>query len=64
MINDLNTNVYNNQIKTELKKFEAFYPADQKHLNYYNNNPNAGYCRVVIAPKVNKVKEYIQIQNL
>jgi len=26
------------------------------HQNYYNDNPNQGYCRVVVAPKVAKFR--------
>jgi peptide-methionine (S)-S-oxide reductase len=25
--------------------------------NYYNNNPNAGYCEVVIEPKIQKLRQ-------
>ncbi len=43
-------------IVTELKEFTQFYPAEPEHQNYYNNNANAGYCRVVIEPKINKLR--------
>lgn len=48
--------VYNNPIVTELVPLEKFYPAEQYHQNYYNRNGSAGYCRVVIDPKVKKLK--------
>lgn len=43
-------------IVTEVKKLEMFYPAENYHQNYYNNNKNQPYCRFVIDPKLNKVK--------
>lgn len=33
-----------------------FWPAEEKHHNYYARNPQAGYCQVVIAPKVAKAR--------
>ncbi len=40
--------------------FEAFYPAEDYHQEYFRHNPNQGYCRMVIAPKVAKFrKEYL-----
>lgn len=42
-------------VVTEIVPLEAFYPAERYHQNYYNQNPRAGYCRVVIAPKLSKL---------
>jgi peptide-methionine (S)-S-oxide reductase len=42
---------------TELAPLGPFYPAEEYHRDYYRNNPNQGYCRVVIAPKVAKVRK-------
>ena len=36
---------------------EAFYSAEAYHQEYYENNPNQGYCRVVIQPKVEKFEK-------
>jgi len=44
-------------VVTELKPLEAFYPAEEYHRDYYRRNPNQGYCRAVIAPKVAKVRK-------
>ena len=35
----------------------TFYPAESYHRRYYELNPEQGYCRVVIAPKVAKFRE-------
>jgi peptide-methionine (S)-S-oxide reductase len=44
-------------IVTEVVPLEAFYPAEDHHRDYYARNPNQGYCQVVIAPKVAKVRK-------
>jgi len=49
--------IWNNPIVTEITKFEKFYPAEDYHQEYYQNNPNQGYCRIVITPKVEKFKK-------
>jgi peptide-methionine (S)-S-oxide reductase len=49
--------VFSNKIVTEVTKFTKFYPAENYHQNYYNNNKNQGYCRAVINPKLDKFME-------
>ncbi|MDW7709528.1 MAG: peptide-methionine (S)-S-oxide reductase MsrA [Deferrisomatales bacterium] len=41
---------------TQVVPFDAFYPAEAEHRQYYRRNPGQGYCRVVIAPKVAKLR--------
>ena len=48
---------WDDPIVTELKPFAAFYPAEEYHRDYYRRNPNQGYCRAVIAPKVAKIRK-------
>lgn len=49
--------IWDNPIVTELAPFETFYKAEGYHQEYFENNPNAGYCRVVINPKVEKFEK-------
>lgn len=49
--------VFPSPIVTQVVPLEIFYPAEQYHQDYYNNNPNAGYCRVVIDPKISKLRK-------
>lgn len=44
-------------IVTEITAFEAFYPGEDYHQNYYNTHRGDAYCSAVIRPKVNKVKK-------
>lgn len=49
--------VYSAPTVTELSEMGVFHMAEEDHQNYYNENPNAGYCRFVIDPKVAKLKQ-------
>ncbi len=49
--------LWDDPIITEITAFDAFYPADEYHQNYYNDNPGQGYCRIVISPKVAKFRK-------
>lgn len=42
------------KITTELSPIAIFYPAEDYHQNYFNDNQSAPYCRAVIAPKIKK----------
>jgi peptide-methionine (S)-S-oxide reductase len=42
-------------IVTEITAASEFYAAEDYHQDYFNRNPNAGYCRIVIAPKLEKL---------
>jgi peptide-methionine (S)-S-oxide reductase len=53
--------VWPDPIVTQVEPLEAFYPAEAEHQGYYRRNPNQGYCRVVIAPKVAKLRsQYLE----
>lgn len=45
------------RIVTELVPLKTFYEAEEYHQDYYKKNPDAGYCRVVIRPKLEKLKK-------
>lgn len=44
--------LYSHPSVTEIVPLEAFFRAEDYHQRYYQRNPNAGYCRVVIGPKL------------
>lgn len=43
-------------IVTEIRPLDTFYPAEAEHQEYYRRNPNQPYCRVVISPKLAKLR--------
>jgi peptide methionine sulfoxide reductase MsrA len=43
-------------VVTEVVPFTAFYPAEVFHQNYFARNSGKGYCRNIIAPKVDKLR--------
>ncbi len=45
-------------VVTQLVPFKAFYKAEDYHQQYFERNPRAGYCQVVIVPKIAKLREY------
>ncbi len=46
--------VWDDPIVTEISPLTNYYKAEDYHQNYYNNNPNKGYCSAVIYPKLKK----------
>ncbi|GAP05355.1 methionine-S-sulfoxide reductase [Anaerolinea thermolimosa] len=49
-------NPWGRPIVTELAPMEVFFPAEDYHQEYFARNPEQGYCRVVIAPKLEKFR--------
>jgi peptide-methionine (S)-S-oxide reductase len=47
--------VFKNPIVTEIIPFSNFFPAENYHKEYYENNRSAPYCSFVIDPKVQKL---------
>ena len=48
---------WKNPIVTEIVPLGKFYTAENYHQDYYDRNPNQGYCAYVIAPKIEKLKK-------
>jgi peptide-methionine (S)-S-oxide reductase len=60
---ELNTSgTWKNPIVTEIVPFKKFYKAEDYHQNYYRNNTNQGYCRLVIAPKLRKFEKVFKLK--
>lgn len=45
-------------IVTEIVPFERFWKAEAYHQDFFAQNPNQGYCRAVVSPKVKKFEEH------
>jgi len=48
--------VFDAPIVTELAPLGEWYPAESYHRDYYQRNPDQAYCRLVIAPKLAKLR--------
>ena len=50
--------LYDRVIVTKVSPATKFYDAEDYHQNYYNQNASQGYCQMVIAPKLEKLRKY------
>lgn len=50
-------NVWSAPIVTELVPFEGFFPAEDYHRGFYQQNPDQGYCIYIIEPKLDKFRK-------
>ncbi|MEJ2126425.1 MAG: peptide-methionine (S)-S-oxide reductase MsrA [Candidatus Bathyarchaeota archaeon] len=51
---------WNRPIVTQVEPFKKFYKAEDYHDKYFARHPQAGYCKVVIAPKIAKLRKKYQ----
>jgi len=51
------SNAFDKPIVTEVTEHKVFFEAEEYHKNYFKNNPEQGYCRMVVQPKVEKFKQ-------
>ena len=51
------TGVWPGPIVTQLQPAPPFYKAEDYHQDYYAQNPDQPYCRVVVEPKVAKLRK-------
>jgi len=51
------SDLWPNSIVTEITPLDVYYPAEDYHQNYFNNNPYQPYCMMVVNPKVQKFRK-------
>jgi peptide-methionine (S)-S-oxide reductase len=51
---------FRNPIVTEVVPFQAFYPAEDYHRDYYRRNSRQSYCQAVISPKLAKFRAHFR----
>lgn len=51
---------FKDPLVTEVEKLTRFYEAEEYHHNYFAKHPDAGYCKVVIAPKLEKIERLVK----
>ena len=49
--------LFGQPIVTEVLPLENYWPAEDYHQDYFENNPNQGYCAFVVGPKVEKFRK-------
>ena len=60
LIQELDTaQMYGAPIVTQVEPFKAFYKAEDYHKDYFKRNPEKSYCKLVIAPKIAKLRKSI-----
>lgn len=57
LITELNKEVYDGRIVTQVVPFKVFYKAEDYHQDYYSINKNLPYCKMVIQPKIEKFEK-------
>ncbi|GIS70601.1 MAG: hypothetical protein CM1200mP10_01780 [Candidatus Neomarinimicrobiota bacterium] len=50
-----NSNIFSDQIVTEITALDKFWPGEDYHNDYYKKNPNQPYFRFIIKPKLDKL---------
>ncbi len=49
--------IWSSPIVTTIEPLKEFFPAEAYHQGYFRGNPGQSYCRVVISPKVAKLRQ-------
>jgi len=50
--------LWESPIVTEISPLDVFYPAEDYHQDYFQQNPYQPYCQYVIVPKIAKFRKY------
>ncbi|WP_129658389.1 peptide-methionine (S)-S-oxide reductase MsrA [Rothia uropygialis] len=53
--------LFDRPIVTTLEPLETFHPAEDIHQDFERENPNNGYCQVIIDPKLRRAREYYKM---
>ena len=57
VVKELNdSRIYSSPVVTQIDAAPTIFPAEDYHQNYFVQNPNQGYCRAVVAPKLAKFR--------
>lgn len=48
---------FDSDIVTEITELSNYHEAEEYHHNYFKLNPGNGYCQMVVAPKLSKVRK-------
>lgn len=63
IVDELNReNIFGKPVVTEISPWINFFAAEDYHQDYYENNPDQGYCQFVIVPKLEKFRKIFKEQ--
>lgn len=63
IVDELNReNIFGKPVVTEISPWINFFAAEDYHQDYYENNPDQGYCQFVIVPKLEKFRKIFKDQ--
>jgi peptide-methionine (S)-S-oxide reductase len=48
--------IWNTPIVTQIEPYQTFYKAEDYHQEYYKKNPEQYYCKIIIEPKIAKLR--------
>ncbi len=51
--------IWGDRVVTEIVPLAEFIPAEDYHQRYYERNPEAGFCQMVVRPKLDKAAEHL-----
>lgn len=51
---------FSRKIVTQVAEVQTFFPAEDYHQNYFENNPQNAYCQAVVRPKIEKFKKVFE----
>lgn len=54
---NLNEEIFDGKIVTEITAYTNFYEAEFQHQNFYNNHTQQPYCQIIINPKLKKLRD-------
>lgn len=57
MARDFAPTLWKDPIVTQIVPFKKFWPASGDQQDFYNQNPQVGYCQVIIDPKIQKLRQ-------
>ncbi len=57
MAKNLASTLWKDPIVTQIEPFTEFYPAEEYMQDFYEKNPNYGYCQIIIDPKIQKLRQ-------
>lgn len=54
---DYAAKLWSDPIVTKIVPYEKFWPSDESNQDFYSKYPNAGYCQIIIDPKIQKLRQ-------